>query len=260
MKTRHFLMIRTLFLFLLGGASTLYLRADPEPSLRSLEGLVEQWADLRLEISEEQRAWDEQKAQLNREIDLLEKEKGLLGEQIATASHVQESDASRRTEDIRRKEQLTEILDAIAPLINRAEAMLKAWPDRLPPPLRESLEPTFRKLGDDRGSAALRLQRVVSLYTEIEKLQNGIHVVKELLTLPDGSRREVDVCYIGLAQGYAVSSDGEWAAIGKPGPEGWGWETRPNEAGAIREAISVYRRELPARLVVLPFVVEEDGK
>ena len=95
----------------------------------------------------------------------------------------------------------------------------------------------------------------MALYTEIEKLHHDIHDLKELLTMPDDSRREVDVLYLGLARAFAVSTDNAWAANGTPTGKGWHWETRENIADPVRRAISIYKREEPAAFVELPLAI-----
>ena len=106
-------------------------------------------------------------------------------------------------------------------------------------------------------TGAARLQRIVALYTEIEKLQHDIHVVKEVLAMPDGSRKEVDVCYLGLARAFAVSPDNAWAGVGVPSSRGWHWETRTAIADRVRLAISIFSREKIAALVELPLAIHE---
>jgi hypothetical protein len=252
-------MLVLIVLFLAGDTKSLYAQSD---TLTTLEALVAEWSQLRLNITDEQRSWDERKKQLHAEIALLRKEKDALEEEINQATLAEESFKADRLEALRDKERLSLMLDGLPVLIDSAEASLRAWPDRLPPPLREPLESAFRPLMRDSTQGrtltdAARLQRVVALYTEIEKLQHDIHVVKEVLTMPDGSRKEADVCYLGLARAFAVSPDYAWAAVGSPSAQGWHWEQRREIADRVREAISIFNREQTATLVELPLAVQE---
>jgi len=244
------------------------VRAEPPArhveALSTLEALVQQWSRLRLALADEQRAWDAQKDHWQSEIDLLKKEKAALQAEIESASADLASVEVDRVEALREKERLSQILDGMPPLVERAEASLREWPSRLPPPLRESLEGAFRPLMQEPGatpvgSAPARLQRVVALYTELEQLQRNIHVVKEVLAMPDGSRREVDVCYVGLARAFAVTADDRWAGIGTPDADGWQWTSRAEIADAVRLAVSIHNRERTAALVELPLAIGEDG-
>lgn len=246
-------------LLLAGAATTLNAQGD---SLATLEALVAEWSRLRVAIADEQRSWDEQERQWHAEIVLLNKEIEALQEEIGKATSAQESIEADRLKALRDQERLSQMLDGLPVLLERAESALRAWPDQFPPPLRESLESLFLRLMQDSGESkplgdAARLQRVVALYTEIEKLQHDIHVVKEILTMPDGSRKEVDVCYLGLARAFAVSADNAWSGVGVPTGQGWHWETRKDIADRVRLAISIYNREKIATLVDLPLAVRE---
>ena len=234
-------------------------------SLPALEGLVREWTRLRVEIAEEERGWAEKETQWRAEIDLLGRETAALTKEIDHASQIGASLQQERLEGLREKERLAGMLDALPPLLDRAETALRAWPDRLPPPLREPLDPAFQRLPKDRAEAdrmstGARLQLIVALYSEIEKLQHDFHPVKEILALPDGSRKEMDVLYLGLARAFAVSRDGAWAAIGAPVAHGWTWEVRPRIADNVRRAIDVCRREHTAEIVALPLAVTEGAK
>jgi hypothetical protein len=230
-------------------------------SLQTLEALVAQWSELRLAVSTEQREWKTRESQLRAEIALLEKERAGLRKEIDSATREQVSIGSDRLASLGDKERLSEMLDGLPARLDLAEASLRAWPDRLPTPLREQLKPAFRPLMQNPDasarSPAARLQRIVGLYAEIEKLQHGVHVIKQVLTLPGGSRREVDVCFLGLVRGFAVSPDNQWAAIGTPAIGEWQWETRTEIADRVRLAVDIHNRERAAQLVTLPLAVLE---
>ena len=72
-----------------------------------------------------------------------------------------------------------------------------------------------------------------------------------MLAAPGQAQRDMDVLYLGLARGYAVSSDDEHALIGTPGPAGWSWRSAPDEAKRIRQAIRLANDNAEIRLVTL---------
>ena len=252
-------MIVVIVLFAIGSTMALYAQND---TLETLESLVAEWSHLRLNFTDEERSWEERKTQLHAEIALLDKEKIALEKEIHQATLAKQSFKSDRLEALKDKERLSLLLDGLPILIDSAEASLRAWPDRLPPPLGEPLDSVFRPLMKSSTNSnsltdASRLQRVVALYTEIEKLQHDVHVVKEVLTMADGSGKEADVCYLGLARAFAVSPDNTWAAIGISSQQGWRWEQRHEIAARVREAISIFNREQTATLVELPLGLQE---
>ena len=264
-KRKHLLKSRVLAYLLLFCAFLFafaeWTAADEPPSTTStLEGLVAKWVELRRALTEEEESWEEQRAQLERERALLLKAKETLKQEIAAAREQQRSAEAQRARLLARKETLKEALDGCLPALRLAEADLRRWRTLLPPPLLTSpLRKAFDQLqSTSEQSVTRRLQVVLSLYGEIERLQYGVHVVKEVLKGDSGRSQEMDVIYLGLAQGFAVSVDDRMAGIGRPIGDGWKWEWRPEIAAEVRKAIAFYRHEKTADFVHLPLRVGEE--
>lgn len=238
--------------------------AQDSNSLPTLEALVKQWVDLRSQLGAETRQWQEQEAQWKQEVSLLEREQAALKEEIESASRQQASATREQLDQLRRQDEWRQVLEGLRPVLDRAEADLRAWVDMLPPALRDTLAELLARLPADGAAAgagaAQRVQAVVALYAQIEELGRGSHVVKEVLADERGTRREMDVLYLGLARGYAVSPDMAWAAVGTPGPGGWSWHPRPDLAPRVRRAIDVQQEQLAAELVALPIQVKEPAR
>ena len=237
------------------------LAASDESSATTsmLEGLVTKWVELRRELTEEAETWEEQKAQLEQERALLSKAKETLEEEIAAAGEEQRSAEAERAKLLARKEGLQASLNACLPALRRAEADLKGWrtlwpPSLLTPPLRKAFD-QLQKASEQ--SVTRRLQVILSLYGEIERVQYGVHVVKEVLQTGSDRSQEMDVIYLGLAQGFAVSMDNQIAGIGRPIGDDWKWTWRPEMAAEVRKAIAFYRHEKTADFVHLPLRVGE---
>ncbi len=62
----------------------------------------------------------------------------------------------------------------------------------------------------------------------------------------------MDVLYLGLACGYAVSTDNSIAAMGSPSGSGWQWTIQPDIAPEVRSLIQIQKKEQPPALVTLP--------
>jgi hypothetical protein len=239
------------------------LPARPEEgTVGELEGLVAQWVGLRQQLAREKRGWDEQQSRLREEIRLLSAEKTALEQEISetdvTASEIEQG----RVALLARREAMSRAVSDLAPLIERAEVDLGKWQARVPVSLGQTLREALERIpvsgtGADRTSLARRLQVVIAAYTEIENLQGGVHAVREVLSLPGRKARELDVLYLGLARGFAVGPDDDWAAVGRPGPDGWTWSPRPGLAPQVRAAMAVLGRRSPAAFVPLPLHVHE---
>ena len=256
-RVLHYLLLFCAFFF----AFTEWTAADEPPSTTStLEGLVAKWVELRRALTEEEESWEEQRAQLERERALLLKAKETLEQEIAAAREEERSAEAHQARLLARKETLKEALDGCVPALRLAEADLRRWRTLLPPPLLTSpLRKAFDQLqSTSEQSVTRRLQVVLSLYGEIERLQYGVHVVKEVLKGDSGRSQEMDVIYLGLAQAFAVSVDDRMAGIGRPIGDGWKWEWRPEIAAEVRKAIAFYRHEKTADFVHLPLRVGEE--
>ncbi|MDA0989121.1 MAG: DUF3450 family protein [Verrucomicrobia bacterium] len=228
--------------------------------LDTLEGLVKQWADLRTEIATEPRHWSAEQQQWARERIVLERELVGLDAELATAESVDQTHEREQAEALTRRAEITESHEALKPLLDRAEAALRAWPPRIPAALAVDLQDDFAQLPASDHDAARRgvgerLQRIIALYTSIESIENDVHLVREILPIPAGTRREMDVLYVGLARAFAVSHDDQWAAVGSPGEPDWIWVVRPAMGPAVRRAVDIINRERTAELVRLPLRV-----
>jgi Protein of unknown function (DUF3450) len=245
------------FLFLSGPG----LADDRVPSTHTLEGLVSKWVELEKTISVEKKDWKEDRARLEAEFDLFQKEKLILEEEIRTARASNNDLAEERAALLLKQEALINTLDQTRPYLAEAERGLRKWQKSIPPSLSSSLEPLFARLDKSSElSVSQRLQIIFSLYGEIESLQHDIRVTKEILTTKSGRGREFDIIYIGLARGFCVSGDNGEAGIGRPTQNGWEWKWENGWAGSIRRALDYYNREKSADFIELPLEIDESTK
>ena len=260
---RHY--IAGLLILILAGATARPGEDTPDTGkLEALDELTAQWMQLRTTIAREKQDWKEQHRHVNSEIDLLQKRVTDLTSQINDLTERTEAADKDRTELVARSGQLKAVVSRLRDVFSHAESELRKWRARIPPGLRATLTTRFDALPEsEKEAAALALGRrartIVALYTEIESLQNGIHNTRETLEASKGRRRQMDVLYLGLARGFAVSRDKTWAAVGNPSEKGWTWQPAPESAAAIRQAIDIYSRQETARLIRLPLDVS-DGR
>ena len=246
----------------LSGRCGLVPAEEAAPTVGNLEGLVSTWVDLRSQIAAEKREWEENSRQWREEIKLLETEKAELESEAREAETFESAVRKKRDAAIARKQSMEATLRDFEPLIDRAEARLRRWEPLVPVSLAAPLRKTFSELpstAEEAGHVGItrRMQVVVALYTQIEALQHGIHSAKEVLSIEGWKRREFDVLYLGLARGFAVSPDGQWAAVGVPAAAGWRWTARTELGPNVRQAIATFGRHVPAALVPLPLQVTE---
>lgn len=231
---------------------------QPMPSVDTFKSLVHELVELKKESAAEEQQWREEKSLLENEYALLEKEKALLQDEIDQAGSEATSFEKERSELTIKKQTYQNALDAVLPVLENAEADLKTWQMIIPTELLGPLSKQFTGLNDTvNHGVPRRLQRILSLYAEIEQLENSVHLVKELITTESGDKREFDVLYLGLVQAYCVSDDNTLAGIGTPLQGGWEWVWMPGIAPSVRKGIKVYRQDGIAEFVSVPFQVEE---
>ena len=229
-----------------------------EPSVETLENLIFQWVKLRKEITLEKERWREQKIHLKREKELLMKEKKILTEEIVKLKKEKERREKERRDLVQKKEDLGRQIEDCLPSLKEAEKFLKRWKIVLPPFLLTSLrKPLLQISSPEEESFSRRLQRVLTLLGEIERISSEIHYGKQILITPDNKKREMEVIYLGLSQGFAVSSDNKLGGIGRIKDGKWLWEWEEGLAPRIREAIKYYKKEKLPHLVELPLKVEK---
>lgn len=251
---------RWMFALFFSGLITLSAR-EPSP-LSTLEGLVGEWTDLRTAIATERREWTRQKGFLERETALLRKELFRLRSEKAELREVGSTAEEREAELSAERDGLRARLDAFRPVLDRAEAGLRRSLARVPEPLVGKLDAAGRLPASAEAAEDLRVvdraQTLASLMTALEDLQGEIHLARRLLPVGGNRERQVEVLYLGMARGFAVSANDDWAAVGVPGENGWTWTPEPDLAARARAAVSVLEQREPARLVRLPLAVENE--
>ena len=241
-------------------AASVSLGQAPEPStVHSLEALVGEWVALRDALAKESSEWAAERQALEAETELLQAEKVRLQDRIQEqAAEKAESQKDRQTLSARRV-QLKEQLAELSGLTSTLEATLRAHVARVPVPLRKGIEDGLRSLPATdveaaRRTLSSRMQTVMALCVHLEELNRDVHVVQELIPQADGRKLLMDVVYLGLARGFAVSGDDRVAMTGHSDATGWRWDPDPGLAAEIRAAHSVASRKDVARLLSLPLL------
>lgn len=92
---------------------------------------------------------------------------------------------------------------------------------------------------------------MLGILNEINKANNEITVSYEVHDLGGGRPTEVKALYVGLAQAYYVSGQGE-AGIGRPEADGWKWEPSAAVATDVLTALEILQgKHTPAFVPLL---------
>lgn len=252
-----FALVAPLATFAQSAAST----AAPAGAIESTREAINQWVNLRTTISTARTAWAQEKDIAEYRIRLFEDEL----ERLAVT--IRESVEAATTAEQRRGEleaQIATIRAATTPFESRIagyETSIRTLRPQLPKPLQDRLSPLYARLPEETGRTTIdlsnRLSTVVAIFTEIEKFNRALHLDSDTQALPSGSRAQVKVLYIGLALAYAVDDTGLIAWTGRPGPQGWQWESSDDAASAIARTIGMYERTItPPAYVALPAQID----
>jgi septal ring factor EnvC (AmiA/AmiB activator) len=251
-------MLKFIFLSALALCTAMQIPAQ-EPTLSDLDALTARWIDLRGALAEEKRQWRNRKAAWEEEIALLEEQAAVLGEELEATRDVLSTAEERRADVLARREQVDAELEEVDAVLNRAVAEARALAASLPDPLAAQLPTDLQSLlqpGTSDLPRAQRAQRLVAFLSTFESMQNRFHAVQQTLET-DAGRRQVEVIYIGLARGFAVSPGNDWAAVGIPGGEGWTWTPGGVDPLEVRRLLEVYHRRETAALATVPLEVED---
>jgi hypothetical protein len=241
----------------LGTTSTVFGSAADETRL-----VFEEWVKIRALLSEERESWLVERQDLADTMDMLTAEKEILEAQIAARNAAAEESVGARANLSERRAELDRVATALASIIEDREAELKIWTPTLPLALQDTINPLVRRLPQSPESAAAlglarRLQSVVGILSQADRFNSTLTSGRELRTDPaTGEQREFDTLYFGLASAFFVNDEGTVGGIGKPGPEGWVWETIPDAAPSIRRLLAVHRSEIRAAYVGVPLQIQ----
>jgi len=242
------------------GCLSLLLLSDlvAAEALRAMESQVLRLADLQRSEWSARQDWQSQRQLLQDQLAILQKQSAVLATALAAQRQETAASAAGNADLAGELTALQARLGELcAAMLTQNDALL-ALRRRLPPDLRRHLQDAFSRLERlTEAAPALTelpgiLQTQLSVLTEIEQYDHGIHLAKEVLPNPDEQRREYDVMYLGLAVAYALSAGGDRAGMGVPTTAGWEWRWQDEWIPAVAQAMAVARKEQPAQLLRLP--------
>jgi chromosome segregation ATPase len=253
-----------LALVLLAGLPGAVTRAEEAPGdaqvLDSARSTLAKWMETQQIISKERRDWQVGKEVLQERIALMENEIATLEERIAKArAGISEADGKRQEvvgENDALKAATASLTDVIVVLETKTGRLLKM----LPGLIRQRVDPLSQRLPADPATTSLslseRYQNVIGILNEVNKANQDITVTSELRVLPGGATAEVKALYVGLGQGYYVTSSGDAAGVGRPTAEGWEWAPANELAAEISRAIAILQNEDVPAYVPLPVEIQ----
>jgi len=229
--------------------ATLPVRAGAD-DVGGFRSKVEKWVETRQIISEEQADWRVEEQTLRDTRDLLRQEKKALEAEIA------ELQASNTAVDEERRDLLLERGDhqranrALEEEIRAMEEQVLALAPRLPEPLQDKLEPLLVQIPEDPEGADLqlgqRLMNVLGVLAQAERWNGTANFVGETRAVGGDQKVQVRTLYWGLGQAVYVDAQGTTAGVGRPGPEGWEFTSRPELVDSAQKLLDIYEGNVDA--------------
>jgi Protein of unknown function (DUF3450) len=228
-------------------------------SLRDTREVLGKWIETQQILSKEQTEWQQGREVLGSRIEVMRREVLGLQEKVAeTKKRIAETQA-KRAALVARKSELEAQQKELATKAATMESAVRELHVSLPDPVRERIQPLFARLpepsAETRVTAAERFQNVLGILNEVNKANGEIHVTYEVRNLADGKPNEVRVMYVGLAQAWYLSANGQ-AGVGRPSIEGWQWQPSPAVSAEVFQAFEIIQGKHTPAFVPLPVRIQ----
>ncbi|MBL8858812.1 MAG: DUF3450 family protein [Planctomycetes bacterium] len=233
------------------------MTADGEtpPTLDETRAVLGKWIETQQIITKERNDWQQAREVLAGRVELLSQELASLQEKSKTARESEREARDRRAELHATEIEVRAAGEHLTATVTRLEGEIRRLYKSLPEPAQVRLQPLIGRMPEDphntRASFPERFQNVLGILNEVNKDNTEIQTGYEVRNLTSGKPSEVRTLYVGLTQAYYVSPGGE-AGIGRPGADGWTWESAPSIAGEVMTAMDILQGKHTPAFVALP--------
>lgn len=235
--------------------------------LNETRTLLEEWVRTETLISEEKSQWEVEKRVLQDIAEVANRELQLLETGIAEIQ-------AKQTEGQQAKDSLLQRREELDLLVQRLEHYLPALEQQLlervawfPQPLLDIISLQVDRIpkpnttpGTEPPNFVLRAQNIAVILREADNFNSRITLDKPILELSGSKPKVYNVIYFGLGAAYFVDETGVIGGYGMPAKGGWQWKVTEKIAPHIKDAIAIYKRQIPARFIQLPIHVEEPNR
>lgn len=236
--------------------------AQVQQQIEETQTLIEQWVNTRELISKERNQWRTEKRLLENRIELFEEELEVLEESIARFEEEASAADQERAELQQEAEQVEGAVSDVRTAIIAYESKIKNLAPYFPPTLREKTDILLGRMPNDpqRTSMTLgqRMAIVAGILNEVDKFNNEIRVVPEIISVGEGSENQIQVqtLYLGLSMAFYVDENQRYAGVKTPAAGEWDTTSRDELAPQISRIIGMYNQNIrPAEWVEVPMQI-----
>lgn len=213
--------------------------------------------------------WNEREQELRQQLDLLQKEEASLQSLIDGVNDASYDVDERRLALIERQRALELEQQALSETLEWALVQLEILAARLPDPLKGQWRDKLQDLKVSERTLSEKLERVLSLTKAAENFEQRIALNRTTMQLPIAPETSKQIVvtqfYVGLSQGWYVSTEGTYFGYGRSTDTGWQWyhsvrssdETLLSSINAKRllEVIDMVENPTLADYLSLPIVI-----
>lgn len=242
------------------------LAQEEENSMEVLRTRLQKWVETRQLISKEKNDWETSRMIMQDQADLLREEIRLLREKTAQTETEVKGSGEKLGQLEADVKTLTDTMDDLRARVRPMELEVLALAESFPQPLRTKLKPLLTRIPapdqkpeDIKLSIGERFQNAIGVLNEANKFSREVHEHNETRNLGEEGSANVTVIYLGISSAFYVNPVSGVAGTGHPRQDGKGWEWIPrNElTGRFDTLMKMYRNEIPADFVDIPFEIRD---
>lgn len=221
-----------------------------------LEVLMGQWINTQKQVEGLEVDWRYQRQAMEQRLDLLNVEESSLNRAIKKHTVSGSESEQKRLQLTQQQHNLELSQDQTQQQLEKLEQSLRSMQSRLPEPLKNELEKHFNENKSKQKTQDSNSQKLATYLAILEKLtsfQSRIAQHQTIMKLDGNVEILAQQYYVGLSQGWFVSSDGKTAGYGYSSKEGWVWQLDNRIAPLIKPLKRSLSQPKNPELVSLPF-------
>jgi len=224
----------------------------------SLQELVKQWLNLEQQNDQLQIGWQQNKLVLDQRLQLLQAEKRSLQQQLREHSGLQNKVQQHRGELVEQQNVLEKNQQQMTATLQQLAISTAGTQPRLPEPLAAHWKSQLERLEQIPGGASnsQRLDGYLGMLKSLDEFQQKVTQHQTLMAI-DGKQILVDQVYLGLAQGWYLSRDGQHSGIGRADTGHWQWQADRSVAPMLQDVLAALKEPAKARLLPLKVILNE---
>lgn len=239
--------------------------SNAEPAVTAqLDSLMTQWLSLEQQRSQIQAHWRQKHISLQQQLDLLTREAESLQEILADNSQQHDAVNQQRLALLEQQTSLETNQDQVTQTLVQASAAIHQIAVQLPPPLADQWQPKLAQLDRPQANNSDKLAIVLELLSQLTNFQDRVVLHQTTMTFAEQQTHQVAQIYLGIARGWYVSSDGQFAGYGQASATGWQWQTQDEipelDAQQLQDLVAMLQDPTRAELISLPVRLQSGGQ